>query len=730
VRICRRCGDEFTVDVPAKGRRLCDGCRAKRATFFTCPLCGVEREIHSAVRDAQRRLMQCCECRQDELTAAFTVDIVTLVTAMEPMLDAEAITAAVVQAAPSRVERKWLAEHLAAHPDALTSQVGAPRVVCRLAAGLVATGSTSAARPCCVACGRAALALMDIDGAGWLCEACIARRRAEPCARCGKTRRVCTRDLAGTAICTGCAAKEPHRLRTCSSCGRRRTVNARTLDGGALCGSCYRSPADLCTSCGETTSIVWRREASVLCAACYVRHQRQRRQCGCCGRMKIINRRGDGDAPDLCNGCNWAAVATCTRCGEEAPGRGASKGVHVCLQCIANKQVDQLLAAPNGVIVPALLGLRDAFHASGKPRSTFGWLYGSPGARLLRRLAVGEVELSHEALDAFEQTPSLRHLRQVLVATHALSERDPHLAALERHIRSAAAGVDDRDDAKTLLGYGVWKVLARLRQRPAAPTVSTMKYARQCFDQGAFFLHWLHTNDLTLGTCSQHDLDRWLADGPDHRQRARSLLAWAAERGSITDIEVPRQEPRPQRWTADEESRWAQARRLLTDDSIDPADRVVGSLVVIYAQPVTRIVRLRRDDVVDVDGDTYLSFGKDLVFMPEPLATFLRTLPWRRQVGPSGSVPGADQWLFPGRQAGQHQHHEHPSRRLRELGIKPRLSRNQALLHFGRQVPAKVLADMLNLHPNTAVRWVKAAGGDWTRYAAGRLRGIEGPSPE
>jgi hypothetical protein len=34
-----------------------------------------------------------------------------------------------------------------------------------------------------------------------------------------------------------------------------------------------------------------------------------------------------------------------------------------------------------------------------------------------------------------------------------------------------------------------------------------------------------------------------------------------------------------------------------------------------------------------------ISFGKDLVFMPEPLATFLRTLPWRRQIGRAAASP-------------------------------------------------------------------------------------------
>ena len=725
MRICRRCGQEFTLDVPSKGRRLCDGCRAKRATFFTCPGCGAEREVHSAVRDAERRPVQCCDCRQAELAAAFTADVVKLVVAVEPALATSAISEAVLKAAPSRVERKWLAEHLAAHPESLTSRAGAPRVVCRLAAALIAVGAVSTLRPCCDVCGKASTSLTNVEGTGRSCEDCMSKRRAQPCARCGRLRRICTRLPGGAPICSACAAKEPARLSECIGCGRRRVVNARTEDGGALCGTCYRSPADLCTSCGDTTTIVWRRDGSVLCSRCYVRHQRQRRQCGGCGRMKIINRRSEGDAPDLCNACHWAVVALCARCGQEAPGRGESKGHHVCLQCLANQQVDELIAGPDGVIAPSLLGVREAFHASGTPRSTFGWLYKSPGAHLLRQLALGEVELTHSALDTFEQTPSLRHLRQLLVAAGALPERDPQLAALERHVRSVAAAIDDPDDAKLLLGYGMWKVLGRLRRRPTAHTMSSTKWARQCFDQGASFLRWLHDNGLALRTCSQHDLDRWLADGTGQRDRARYLLAWAAERAPVADMEAPRKEGQPQQWSLDEDTRWSDAKRLLTDDSIDPADRVIGSLVVLYAQPVTRVAQLRQDDVVDLDGDTYLSFGKDQVFMPEPLATFLRTLPWRRQVGPSGSVSGADRWLFPGRQAGQHQHPEYLSRRLRKLGIRPRASRSQALLQFGQRVPAKVLVDMLNLHPTTAVRWVNASGGQWAGYAAQRARTAE-----
>jgi hypothetical protein len=66
-------------------------------------------------------------------------------------------------------------------------------------------------------------------------------------------------------------------------------------------------------------------------------------------------------------------------------------------------------------------------------------------------------------------------------------------------------------------------------------------------------------------------------------------------------------------------------------------------------------------------------------------------------------------------------------RRLGKLGIPSRATRNAALLQLAAEVPPTVLADLLGLHPHTAVAWVKAAGGDWSRYAAHRSRATSTP---
>lgn len=529
-RRCSRCGEGFTVDVPAKGRRLCDVCRAKRATFFSCPGCGVEREVRSATRDAERRPVQCWDCRHAALHIGHTEAIVEHVSAVDPALSDSAIRASIEVAAPSRDERKWLAVHLQAHPDALTSgSAEAPRVLCRLAAALASAGA-STSQPRCGRCGAAALLVKTTEEHSRICWDCDANARAEPCSVCGRVRKVSTRTAGGEALCNPCRLRDPATWETCTGCSRLRRVNARTTDGSPLCPSCYEPPCDRCAICGVVAPITSRRSGTAVCAPCYARHQRPRRTCGRCGRLKVINRRATDGEPDLCNACHWAVVALCTRCGKTSPGRGASVGKHVCLRCIARERLDELLTAADGTIPEAFDGLREAFFAAEQPRSIFLWLHRSPGALLLRRLVTGELALSHEALDELAQTPSLRHLRQLLVATGALPERDPHMAALERFIRATADSLSHPDDARLLRSFGTWRILARLRRRPGGPTLLAVKNAKAAFSQAAAFLRWLHDQQLSLSECGAADLDRWLAPGTRARLGVRSLLVWAAER--------------------------------------------------------------------------------------------------------------------------------------------------------------------------------------------------------
>jgi hypothetical protein len=58
--------------------------------------------------------------------------------------------------------------------------------------------------------------------------------------------------------------------------------------------------------------------------------------------------------------------------------------------------------------------------------------------------------------------------------------------------------------------------------------------------------------------------------------------------------------------------------------------------------------------------------------------------------------------------------------RLNGVGVALRAARNAAMLQLAAEIPAPILADLLNLHPIIAERWVKAARGDWASYVGER----------
>ncbi|GGT43821.1 hypothetical protein GCM10010176_104080 [Nonomuraea spiralis] len=57
---------------------------------------------------------------------------------------------------------------------------------------------------------------------------------------------------------------------------------------------------------------------------------------------------------------------------------------------------------------------------------------------------------------------------------------------------------------------------------------------------------------------------------------------------------------------------------------------------------------------------------------------------------------------------------------LNRHGISACPARNGALAALASDLPAAILADLLGLHINTAVRWVTYARKDWTDYLAER----------
>ncbi|WP_228447123.1 site-specific integrase [Streptomyces paludis] len=201
------------------------------------------------------------------------------------------------------------------------------------------------------------------------------------------------------------------------------------------------------------------------------------------------------------------------------------------------------------------------------------------------------------------------------------------------------------------------------------------------------FLTRLAAEGLTLGTCTQGDLERWITDPAfTYRDETGHFVRWSVQHRhahGLTHGTV--------RWTGpqstiDSEKRWADARRLLNDDTLPTGDRVAGLLLVLYAQKIAAISQLTVDDV-DITGETVaISLGTSPVILPMPLAALVRELVATRRGKAKIGTPDDVPWLFPGGQPGRPLSDSQIGLRLHKIGIRPQQDCSTALFTLAADV--------------------------------------------
>lgn len=681
--------------------------------------------------------------------------IIEVVRSVDRELPPSVVDAAVARVAAAPVSLARLAGYLTEHPEALTSgHSGPPKVVGALIAALIEAGSSVLVVPRCAGCDRS-VELFHTRGpdericvacwkrqhvaecvgcrrirpiahrtpsGGARCAMCRKRASLEKCGDCGRLKQVAGRRGDGAARCSRCLRRDQARWEECSRCGQTRPVNARADDDGALCQRCYMQPSGTCAGCGEQAAIVSRRDDKPVCGRCY-RHPK--RECGGCGRVRRIAVLARDEQPDLCPTCHQAPVLVCGTCGIEDRCRTTTPDKSpICFRCQLSRRLDQILAGPDGTTPAPLVPLRVAILAIDNPRTALGWLARSPAIEVLHSMATGEHPLHHATLDAAAgprrgRAFAVEHLRQLLVASGALPERDRHQARLEIALDELVAAAHP-EDRKVLRTYASWRVLQRLRHKAeqGKPTQAAAQRARELTAEAARFLAWLRARDTPLDACTQQDVDTWLSTRPRARSHLAGFLNWTRDRrltGDLKTLSPPSSDP--VRFVADDH-RWNLARRGLTDDTLPARDRVAALLLLLYGQPAARITRLTRADVDVGQSEVRLRLGQDHIVLPPPLDLLIQQLPDQQPVGMASSLATGDQWLFPGRRPGQPMDPITLGNRLRRLAIQPRTARNTTLLQLGAELPSVVLADLLGIHINTAERWNAAAGARWTNYAA------------
>ncbi|WP_162830307.1 hypothetical protein [Amycolatopsis palatopharyngis] len=560
------------------------------------------------------------------------------------------------------------------------------------------------------------------------CQVCQHKSRSAACARCGRVRTFNVSKADGKPYCRGCRAR--NHLEECAGCGSTRPVNVRDEDGRAFCGSCYAAhgmvPREACAACGTLAAVYRRRDDGTgVCSKCY-RHPK--RQCGVCGRVRRVALRATATSPDICPTCFQAPEITCSLCGDTTLGRrSTANGAPMCFRCQATQRVDAALVGPDGSIPAELKPVRDAIVSADNPRSILTNFTRSKSLALLNSIARSERPLSHDTLDEHAGAYSVEHLRALLVASGALPERDENLARLGRFVDDLAERAHAPVDRRLLRAFARWHVIARLRRRyPDRPVPPNS--ARRCRDgltAALRFLEFFREQSRCLDDCHQSDIDVWFATQPAHvTTSSKAFLVWTRRHGTLSrSLTIPVAQGSQPKHFSPASDRWARARTLLHDDaSASVPDRVAACLILLYAQPVTRIAALTTEHVQHGDGGAVrLRLGSaGLTVLPD-LAQLLTQLPCEQPRGAARKLAHG-RWLFPGRQPGHPLHPHSISRRVRALGVDPRPDRNTALLELVRELPPAVVGKLLGLHPGTAAKWAETAGSDWARYAAAHNR--------
>jgi hypothetical protein len=396
-----------------------------------------------------------------------------------------------------------------------------------------------------------------------------------------------------------------------------------------------------------------------------------------------------------------------------------------CERCALTDKLTAALNDGTGHINPALTPLFAALTAMDKPASGLNWLRNPKVPQLLGDLATGRIPLTHEGLHTAPSWRTAAYLRDLLMLCGVLPTIDKQLVAYEallhRRLAEFVAADADSPDLRLLRQFAVWQQLPQLRvkaeRRPL--TASARQYASEQFAQAQAFLGWLQQRGHALAEATQADLDAWHASHNDHQRRTlRAFLRWAMATGYLPRLQLPRL-PITRAAPLTQHRRLELLGHLLTDDHRPLRSRVAACLMLLFAQPATRIVRLTIDDITrTTGGGVSIRFGEPPTPVPEPFATLLLQATAQRDNLQTATNPDA-RWLFPGRRGGQPLHVNTLTQLVRDLGIPALAGRTAALRQLVLQAPAPVVAQALGYTHGTTTRIATEAGTPWSHYASG-----------
>lgn len=478
----------------------------------------------------------------------------------------------------------------------------------------------------------------------------------------------------------------------------------------------YQRQVRTCGRCGHLVTAGWRWPDGFVCVSCVRRGVRNQANCPGCGAYRPLPGLDDDRRPTCVDCAGISTSFFCTTCGTE----GEQWFAGTCLRCSLRRRLAVVLDDGTGTVNVGLALLQEALASMVDPWSGLIWLNIAHVRQRLNALATGAVALTHEGLDTLPAGQGREHLRGLLVTHGVLPAHDKYFAAYQRWETSRLDNIDHDGDRQQIRAYLRWRHHRELSARSEASplTGSIVATARRRTNAGLRLLLWLRARGAVLADCNQADLDAWFATAPNPGE-ARDFLAWAIRQRRCPRLAVPTHK-RGSPTVGAQDQRAQALHQLLSDENLELGDRVAGCLVLLLAQPVTRICALRLTDIHNVNRDVRLHLGDDPMVLPEPVGALLTALIRSRPNMATAANPTSP-WLFPGQAPGQHLRPEQLRRRLVRLGITA-ASRQAAMHQLVADVPAPVLAKAIGYHPQTTAKRAAEQGTDWAAYAALKAR--------
>ena len=277
-----------------------------------------------------------------------------------------------------------------------------------------------------------------------------------------------------------------------------------------------------------------------------------------------------------------------------------------------------------GSIAPALRPLADGLIGLDPPTTVLRWLQKCAGPRILAKLVSQRTEITHASLDLLPQDLTTRHVREILVATGILPQRQENLARLELWLDNTLKLLPPRQK-HFIAPFAEWSIVRDARRRAARGRYTTRActHDRSDIRTAVKFLTWLDENHLDLAAAGQEDLDLWLTTHPTLHRSIGSFIRWTTARQLTGQITIPtRRSGLPVRFLGEREHH-AQLKRCLNDEELPLEVRITGALIGLYALPVTRFVELTTDRFHRDQGSAYLSIERNPVLLPPKLARLI-----------------------------------------------------------------------------------------------------------